>query len=55
VVNLGTYRGRKIAIKQLITINSESVARFRFECFLMKGLRHPHIVELVGVCWDADM
>ena len=23
-----------------------------FECFLMKSLRHPNIVKLVGVCWD---
>jgi len=27
----------------------------RFECFLMKSLRHPNIVKLVGVCWDDGM
>ena len=55
VVHLGEYKGKKVAVKQLLTINSESVARFRFECFLMKNLRHPNIVELVGVCWDDTL
>ena len=58
VVNLGTYTNRskntttKVAIKQLLEINGESVGRFRFECFLMKNIRHPNIVEFIGVCWD---
>jgi serine/threonine protein kinase len=39
-------------VKQLLEITPPSVARFRFECFLMKNLRHPHIVRLIGVCWD---
>jgi len=26
-----------------------------FECFLMKNLRHPNIVKLVGVCWEDTM
>jgi len=55
VVNLATYRGQKTAAKQLLTINDESVKRFRFECFLMKNLRHPNIVKLVGVCWDDNL
>jgi len=55
VVNLATYRGQKTAMKQLLTINDESVKRFRFECFLMKNLRHPNIVKLVGVCWDDSL
>ena len=25
------------------------------QCFLMKELRHPNIVRLVGVCWDTFM
>jgi serine/threonine protein kinase len=29
--------------------------RFRFECFLTKELSHPHVVILVGVCWDEHM
>jgi serine/threonine protein kinase/DNA-binding beta-propeller fold protein YncE len=55
VVNLANYRGQPVAMKQLLTINSESVKRFRFECFLMKKLRHPNIVKLIGVVWDEDM
>jgi len=55
VVNLATYKGGQIAVKQLIRIEDESVTRFRFECFLMKSLRHPNIVKLIGVCWDDGM
>jgi serine/threonine protein kinase len=55
VVNLATYRGQLVAQKQLLTINDESVKRFRFECFLMKSLRHPNIVKLIGVCWDDNL
>jgi hypothetical protein len=55
VVNLATYRGQPIAMKQLLQINEESVQRFRFECLLMKVIRHPSIVKLVGVCWEDDM
>ena len=50
-VHLAEYKGAKIALKRLITIEKENVERFRFECFLMKDLRHPNIVKLVGVCW----
>ena len=55
VVNLATYKGQQIAVKQLLNMTNESVKRFRFECFLMKNLRHPHIVKLVGVVWDEDL
>ena len=55
VVNLAKYMGQKVAMKQLITINDENVKRFRHECFLMKTLRHPNIVKLVGVCWEDEM
>ncbi|GMI18864.1 hypothetical protein TeGR_g52, partial [Tetraparma gracilis] len=54
-VHLGEYRGDQVAVKQLITINEESIGRFRFECFLTKELSHPHVVILVGVCWDEHM
>ena len=50
-VHLAEYQGKKIALKRLLRITEESVERFRFECFLMKDLRHPNIVKLVGVCW----
>ena len=55
VVNLASYQGQKVAMKQLLTMEGDAVKRFRFECFLMKNLRHPNIVKLIGVCWDKDM
>jgi hypothetical protein len=55
VVNLATYDGTKVAMKQLLTVNEENVLRFRHECFLMKNLSHPNIVRLVGVCWSEDL
>ena len=55
VVHLGEYKGKKVAIKQLLNIDASNVWRFRFECFLMKNLRHPNIVTLVGVVWEPDM
>jgi hypothetical protein len=42
-------------MKQLLSIDRNNVRRFRFECFLMKNLRHPNIVKLVGVCWDDSL
>ncbi|GMI30069.1 hypothetical protein TeGR_g6473 [Tetraparma gracilis] len=55
VVNLAIYRGSKVAMKQLLTVNEENVLRFRHECFLMKNLSHPNIVKLAGVCWSEDL
>jgi len=37
VVNLATYRGRQTAMKQLLTIDDDSVKRFRY-------VRHTHVV-----------
>ncbi|GMI50277.1 hypothetical protein TeGR_g6443 [Tetraparma gracilis] len=55
VVNLATYRGTKVAMKQLLTVNEENVLRFRHECFLTKNLSHPNVVKLVGVCWSEEL
>ncbi|GMI36532.1 hypothetical protein TeGR_g6885, partial [Tetraparma gracilis] len=55
VVNLATYRGTKVAMKQLLTVNEENVLRFRHECFLMKNLSHPNVVKLVGVSWSEEL
>ncbi|GMI53207.1 hypothetical protein TeGR_g7560, partial [Tetraparma gracilis] len=55
VVNLATYQGTKVAMKQLLKVNEENVLRFRHECFLMKNLSHPNVVKLVGVCWSEDL
>lgn len=27
----------------------------RFECFLLKHLRHPNVVRFIGVCWDETL
>ena len=54
-VHLGTFKGGQVAVKQLIRLTKTSVFRFRFECFLMKNLRHPNVVKLVGVCWEVSM
>jgi serine/threonine protein kinase len=54
-VHLANFHSQQVAVKQLITINDDSVMRFRRECFLTKELSHPNIVILVGVCWDAMM
>ena len=55
VVHLGTLGTQKVAVKQLLQVNIHNLKLFRFECFLMKNLRHPNIVKLVGVCWDDLM
>ncbi|GMI38656.1 hypothetical protein TeGR_g5775 [Tetraparma gracilis] len=55
VVNLATYRGTNVAMKQLLTVNEENVLRFRHECFLMKNLSHPNVVKLTGVCWSEEL
>jgi len=52
--SVASYNGQLVAMKQLLTINTVSVKRFRFECFLVKNLWHPNIVTLTGVCWDSD-
>jgi serine/threonine protein kinase len=49
------YKDKTIAVKRITRIDTESIERFRHECFLMKGLRHPNIVRLIGVCWDEKL
>ena len=50
-VHLATFKGEQVAVKKMKKINRTNVIRFRFECFLLKNLRHPNVVKLVGVCW----
>eukprot|EP00520_Triparma_pacifica_P006010 CAMPEP_0118656516 /NCGR_PEP_ID=MMETSP0785-20121206/13529_1 /TAXON_ID=91992 /ORGANISM="Bolidomonas pacifica, Strain CCMP 1866" /LENGTH=882 /DNA_ID=CAMNT_0006549377 /DNA_START=68 /DNA_END=2713 /DNA_ORIENTATION=- len=54
-IHQGEYEGEIVAIKQLQHLEDDTVDRFRFECFLMKSLRHPNVVRLIGVCWDDNM
>jgi len=46
VVNLASYNGQLVTMKQLLTINAESVLRFRFECFLMEEFAAPEHCEI---------
>ncbi|GMI23079.1 hypothetical protein TeGR_g9797 [Tetraparma gracilis] len=54
-VHLANYKGQLVAVKQLLTINDDSVMRFRRECFLTKEMSHPNVVRLIGVTWDDLM
>jgi hypothetical protein len=54
-VHLANYKGQLVAVKQLLTINDDSVMRFRRECFLTKEMSHPNVVRLIGVTWDDMM
>jgi len=54
-VHIANYKGTDVALKRITQIDPESIQRFRFECFMMKDLRHPNIVRLIGVCWDDFM
>ncbi|RLN68848.1 hypothetical protein BBP00_00000744 [Phytophthora kernoviae] len=51
----GTYRSRQVAIKK-IRLNSDAEAaqieHFIREIKIMATLRHPRIVEFIGVAWD---
>ncbi|KAF4318222.1 hypothetical protein BBO99_00000690 [Phytophthora kernoviae] len=55
LVFTGTYRSRQVAIKK-IRLNSDAEAsqieHFIGEITIMATLRHPRIVEFIGVAWD---
>ncbi|KAJ8575842.1 hypothetical protein ON010_g3373 [Phytophthora cinnamomi] len=53
---VGSYAGRKVAIKKLLQLNdqkAESVEAFAEEIELSASLVHPHIVEFLGVAWNS--
>ena len=54
-VFLAVYRSQKVALKTLLKIDEDTMKKVRFECLKIKELRHPNIVELVGVCWDKNI
>ncbi|GMH53289.1 hypothetical protein TrRE_jg4850, partial [Triparma retinervis] len=54
-VHIAAYKNDEVALKRITQIDADSIQRFRFECFIMKDLRHPNIVRLIGVCWDDFM
>ena len=48
-----TYLDCDIAVKKLNRINdAKSEEAFRRECAILKGCRHPYIVNFMGVCKD---
>ncbi|GMH50924.1 hypothetical protein TrRE_jg49, partial [Triparma retinervis] len=53
-VSMGYYEENSVAVKQLLKLTQDDIDRFKFECFLSKELRHPHIVRTVGVVWEKD-
>ena len=54
-VHRGTHRGTPVAVKTLLEIDSVSVERFRAEILLMKDLKHPYIVLLIGAAWSSEL
>ena len=53
--NLPTYLTTICLVASLFLPRRFVLLAPRFECFIMKDLRHPNIVRLVGVCWDDFM
>jgi len=48
------YRGSMVAVKALHELSQESIRRFRYEVLLMKDLRHPNIILLIGASWVGN-
>jgi serine/threonine protein kinase len=40
-------------VKTLKAVDANSLQRFRAEILLMKDLRHPNIVMLIGASWNT--
>ncbi|XP_065188437.1 tyrosine-protein kinase CSK-like [Sycon ciliatum] len=49
----GDFRGMKVAIKTLK--DKQAVQAFLKEASVMTALRHPHLVQLLGVCCDGGV
>lgn len=52
LVYLANWRGSKVAIKQLTNVSLEVFGEFRKEVWLMSWLKHPNLVELIGICLE---
>jgi len=51
----GTYLGMPVAIKQLYYVDDEDMQKYiSREMATLKGLRHPNIVQLLGLCKDSS-
>jgi len=51
---VASYHGTRCAIKEMncAVVDANAVAKFKAELNLIGGLRHPSIVQCVGVCWE---
>ncbi|UXI15588.1 transcription initiation factor [Sarcoptes scabiei] len=52
-VLLGSFHGRKVAVKKLKDSNSKAAQDFLTEASLMTSLRHKNLVQLLGVVFDG--
>lgn len=51
----GTYVGTEVAIKQLYYVDDDDMQKYiEREMVTLKGLRHPNIVQLLGLCKDSS-
>lgn len=56
VIHLATYRGREVAVKQVLPEKAKNltvVKSFMDEIRLCSNLEHPNIVEFIGVAWST--
>lgn len=55
-VLVGSYFGTQCACKEILptALNDENVERFLLELKLIGKLRHPNIVQCLGVVWSSD-
>ena len=51
-MRLGTYNGKKVAVKELIKITSIATQKFLKEATLMTELKHENLVSLHGIVID---
>jgi len=49
-VMLGTWRKAKVAVKQFFGVTGADFEDFVRECLAHHGVRHPNVVQLLGVC-----
>lgn len=50
----GTFQGTKVAIKTLKNVDAEATEAFLAEADVMSKLKHPNLVQLIGVCTSGD-
>ncbi|RLN54522.1 hypothetical protein BBJ28_00003259 [Nothophytophthora sp. Chile5] len=56
LVYTGVYKQRRVAIKKIQREKCEKISQIRMfvrEITLMGSLKHPRIVEFIGVAWDS--